>query len=138
MLLHDGHHGRRAAEQHQGVGTWRRELLLDGGGSDEARAEAPVLTGILVNHEPELEVGVTLGAILQFLAAHDVTLGLVAENERHLGLVLGVTTDVTNDLEHGGDACATSKHANVLDVVGLHRGDASGLVLALNDELALA
>lgn len=40
--------------------------------------------------------------------------GLVGENERDGGLVVGVLEDLVRDLEHRRDAGATRDHANVL------------------------
>lgn len=81
------------------------------------------------------DVAVLLGESIEVLLEKNVLGGDVGEDEVDLGLVAGSTStnNGANDLQHGGDARASSDHAEVANHVGgvdegaLGATDADGL-----------
>ena len=67
----------------------------------------------------QMELIVCLLELAELGSKEHIVAALVGEDQTKLGLVdLVVLADALDELEHGGDAGATSNHANVLELVG--------------------
>mmetsp|Transcript_836 Transcript_836/g.2438 ORF Transcript_836/g.2438 Transcript_836/m.2438 type:complete len:476 (-) Transcript_836:1226-2653(-) len=105
------HRWRATAHDERGIRRlW--QMLGDHLLGDETRRVFPVLRRA-VERVPEVEaVGVSLGEGLELIAAEDIILGLVREDQRELGRVFLVEESRGDDLEAGRDAGSASHEAD--------------------------
>lgn len=113
-------HARRTADEDLDVlllGLWENGLeeLL----GDVALSASPLLGRVVQDVERTEPLRVRVLDFLEFLLQKDVLLGNITKDQRHLGLVVGVLEDGTDQLVHGRDARATGDQGNVLVLVGL-------------------
>lgn len=114
-VLHGGKHGGRATKKNLApvILEGLAEMLLDHLLGDEADTLGPS-RGRIVEDVIDLETTVGGGDLLiELLLEEDVGLGDVCVDEGHSRLVLQVLERGANDLEHRGDASATSNHGEV-------------------------
>jgi len=140
VVAHNLEHSRRTADENEDIGRRLGELLLDHVLGDVTHT---ILPGVRVGRStvdlvPELEVVRSLcGALIELLATHDVAHGLVTENEGHLGLVLRIVSNRTDDLKHRGDASTAGDHSDLVHLDGGSGHDAVGVDLS-DGELTIA
>jgi len=113
--------GRTANEDLDVLLVGRRDDGLEELLGDEALALRPVLWGLVKDVEGAETVGELVLELLEFGLEQDIIGGDVTEDERDLGLVLGVLEDGAGELVHGGDTGATGNQGDVVVLVGLPR-----------------
>lgn len=111
---------RRATDKHLDVfllrlGQHSLQQLL----GDEALAASPALGRVVQHVEGAETLRVSVLQLVQLLLQEDVVLADVAEDQSHLGAVLGVLEDLAGELVHGRDTGATGDQADVVVLVGL-------------------
>jgi len=89
--------------------------------SDEALDLRPVLGRLVENVEGAETVGELVLELLELGLEQDIIGSDVTEDERDLGLVLGVLEDGASELVHGSDTGTASNQGNVVVLVGLPR-----------------
>lgn len=99
----------------------RRDDSLEELLGDEALALRPVLRGLVEDVKGAETVGELVLELLEFRLEQDIIGGDVAEDERDLGLVLGVLEDGAGELVHGSDTGTTGDQGDVVVLVGLPR-----------------
>lgn len=119
-LLHGRNHGRWTANKDLGVFFGSCKLPLNHLFSDKPKRSNPLVgLGVLVENIVDLEVGVLGCKLVNVVLEKNVLVSNVGKNQAHVGQVLGVANNGTDDLQHGGNTSSTGNHANVLDHVGL-------------------
>ena len=115
-------HARRTANEDLDVLlVGRRNDSLEELLGDEALALRPVLGGLVEDVEGAETVRELVLELLKFGLEQDIIGGDVTEDERDLGLVLGVLEDGAGELVHGSDTGAASNQGDVVVLVGLPR-----------------
>ncbi len=68
----------------------------------------------LLEHIVDLELAFPLlGELVETLAQEDILLGDVGEDKSHLSLVVGVASNLFDDLQHRGDTRTYQEHKRV-------------------------
>lgn len=98
-----------------GLGEDRLQEVL----VDVALSAAPAIGRVVEDVEGPEALGVSVLEIIELLSQEDVFFSDVAEDQGHLGLVIGVLEDLAGKLVHGGDASAAGNQAHVVVLVGL-------------------
>lgn len=117
--LHGRNHGWRTTQEDFGVGGISAgEVLDDVVLGNKANATVPD-RGRVVENVKDLEPGsVGIHELLEIVSQEDILLVDIGVNEADGGLVQGIFESSTDDLDHGGDASTTGKHADVVRETG--------------------
>lgn len=111
-------HTRRTANKHLDILTLRiRKDSLQKLLANEALGTRPVLRGLVKKVESTEALRELVLELFEFFLEKDVLFGHVAEDEGHVGLVVGVLEDGAGELIHGGDAGAAADEGDVVVLV---------------------
>mmetsp|Transcript_45944 Transcript_45944/g.74710 ORF Transcript_45944/g.74710 Transcript_45944/m.74710 type:complete len:262 (+) Transcript_45944:183-968(+) len=121
LLAGELNHARRPTHEDEGVFRWRRHDLLDHLGGDETSLSLPAswweVQGVV-----ELESAFAIPCKgIQDIFTKNVVLRFVGQDQIKVGLVIAISKRSLDNLKHGCESCATSKHRNVLHADRLAR-----------------